>query len=744
MASSNKNRPSSPANPAEIAQLLHQGLALHQQGRTADAARHFRTILQKSPNHFDAQNLLGLIEYQHGNFAAAERLIGRALRVDPTHAPAHSNLGIVLQKLGRLDEALASHDRALAIRPDYPAAQYNRGNVLLDLKRFDEALAEYDRALGLAPGDPEVLYNRGLALMELGRYAEALGAYDAILAALPNDAEALCNRGNALYRLHRPAEAVAGYTSALRLRPGEAGTHYNLGQALRELGRLDEALAAYDRALAIQPDYRDALYSRGETLEDLRRYEDAAATFERLLTLAPAHDYAIGELLFARLASCDWADFDRLTERVGKAVAAGKRAAMPFAFLAMSGSPEAQRRCAATYAADTAVPSPALWRGERYRHDKIRVAYLSGDFREHPLAQVMVGTFEGHDSSRFETTALSFGPNTGDALRVRLEKAFDRFIDVEQMADRRVTTLIRELETDVVVDLQGFTYGSRPGILAARPAPVQVNHFGYAATMAAGHIDYIVADRTVVPDDQRAFYAEKIAYLPDTYWPGDDKYRIAEKTPTRAELGLPKSGFVFCSFNNSHKITPDIFDSWMRLLREVEGSVLWLLAGNPAAVRNLRREAAERGVDPDRLVFAPFAPLEDYLARQSLADLFLDTLPYNAHTTAFYALWAGLPVVSRPGLSFAARVAASLLKAIGLPELIASTPTDYEALALSLARNPDRLAAIRTKLAANRATHPLFDTARFTRHLECAFEIMWERAERGEPPEDFAVEPLPR
>ncbi|HML11330.1 MAG TPA: tetratricopeptide repeat protein [Stellaceae bacterium] len=746
MASRSKNRISEPARdvPPDVAPLFHQGLTLHQQGRTAEAARLYRTVLQKSPNHFDAQNLLGLIEYQMGNFSAAVRLIGRALRLDPSHAPAHSNLGNALHRLKRLDEALASYDKALAIRPDYAIALFNRGNVLLDLKRHAEALTAYDQALALAPGDPEMLYNRGQALMELGRFGEALEAYDTTLAVRPDDPQTLCNRGNALYRLHRPGDALASYAAALRLRPDDAGTHYNIGQALRELGRLDEALVAADRASALRPDYGDALYSRGETLEDLRRYDEAAASFERLLKLAPAHDYAMGELLFCRLASCDWTDFAQQVERVVKAVAAGKRAAMPFSFLAMSGSPEAQRQCAASYAQDKIMPIPALWRGERYRHDKLRVAYLSVDFREHPVAQAMVGMFERHDRSRFETTALSIGPNTGDLLRLRLEKAFDRFIDAERMADQNVAVLLRELEADIAVDLQGFTYGSRPGIFAARPAPVLVNHIGYPGTIGSPILDYLIADHTVVPDEQRPFYSEKICRLPDCYWPNDTTRHIADETPSRAATGLPETGFVFCAFNNNHKITPDIFAVWMRLLREVEGSVLWLLAGNPTAVTNLRREAAARGIDPERLIFAPRAEPADHLARHRLADLFLDNLPFNGHSTTADALWTGLPVVTCLGAAFAARVAGSMLRAVGLPELVTDNLADYEALTLRLAQDPKRLAAIKAKLAANRLTYPLFDTARFTRHIESAYETMRERTLRGEPPEDFAVEKLPR
>jgi len=346
---------------------------------------------------------------------------------------------------------------------------------------------------------------------------------------------------------------------------------------------------------------------------------------------------------------------------------------------------------------------------------------------------------EQHDRARFEVTAISLGPERQDGMRARLTAAFDRFIDARNMRDREVASLLRGMEIDIAVDLQGYTKGCRPGIFARRAAPVQVNYLGYPGTMGARYMDYIIGDACLIPADHHRYYSEKVVYLPDSYQPNDSRRGIAERTPSRGELGLPETGFVFCCFNNNHKIAPRVFDIWMRLLARVEGSVLWLLEDNAAVARNLRREAALRGIAPERLVFAPRAKMEEHLARQRRADLFLDTLPYNAHVTASDALWVGLPLLTRSGDAFAARVAASLLNAVGLPDLVTTTWEDYEKLALKLATEDGLLAGIRARLAANRATHPLFDTGRIRRHLESAYVTMWERAGRGQPPESFAV-----
>jgi protein O-GlcNAc transferase len=763
-----------PLDASDIGNVLCQAVRLHQQGQLARAESLYRTVLKRAPNHFDARHLLGLIEYQRNNFAAATRLISQALQVDAKSAPAHANLGNALRELKRHAEALACYDRALAIRPDYANAFSNRGNVLFELKRHEEALASYDRAVAIEPDFAEAYYNRGNVLRELRRHDEALASYGQALASKPSYAEALSNRGNVLLELERPMEALASYDRALAIKPQYAEALNNRGNALLELKRAEEALASYDRALAIEPDDAKTLYHRGNALLELRRYEEALASyhralvikpdfalalsnrgsallelyryeegieeFERLLRINPDFDYAKGELLYAKLSCCDWYDYNRNVELIVKDVVAGRRAASPFTFLAVSDSPSAQLQCAQTHGRDKyAASAHPIWKGQRYRHDRIHVAYLSADFHDHATAYLIAGLIEAHDKSRFETIAISFGPDKRDKFRTRLTNSFARFIDVRHKSDRDTALLLRDLEIDIAVDLKGDTQGRRTKIFAFRPAPIQVNYLGYPGTMGVEYIDYILADRIIIPVDQHCCYTEKVVYLPDTYQPNDSKRSISENTPTRAEAGLPETGFVFCSFNNNYKIAPSVFDVWIRLLHQVPGSVLWLLEGNAAAVRNLRQTAERRGVAPDRLVFAPHMQLQDHLARHCLADFFLDTLPYNAHTTASDALWAGLPIVTCLGSSFAGRVAASLLHAVGLPELITDNLEDYEALALKLARDKNLLAAIRAKLAQNKETFPLFDTDRFRRHIESGYQTMWERYQQGLPPASFAV-----
>ncbi len=409
-----------------------------------------------------------------------------------------------------------------------------------------------------------------------------------------------------LLALKRYEEALASYDRTLAIKPDFAEALNNRGGVLRALERHEEALASYDQALALDPRHLDALHNRGAALALAGRHEEAARDLERALGLDAGLSAARGALLHSRMHCCDWRTLVDESTQVVAAVQAGKMGSTPFAFLGISDSAEDQRRCSQTWVREQCPVSPTpLWSGVRYRHGRIRVAYVSTDFRDHAVAHLMAGLFERHDRGQFHTIAVSLGPATADAMRSRLQGAFEQFVDVRQQNDRQVAVRLREMEIDIAIDLNGFTTGCRPGILALRPAPIQVNYLGYPGTMGAEYIDYLLADRVVVPPAHLAHYTENVVYLPDSYLVNDSTRRIAERTPTRAEAGLPERGFVFCSFNNSYKITPEVFAVWMRLLRQVEGSVLWLREGNAAALRNLRREAAARGVAPERLVFAP-------------------------------------------------------------------------------------------------------------------------------------------
>ena len=650
--------------------------------------------------------------------------------------------GFALHRQGRLDEAEAVYRRVLASQPAHFGALHFTGLIYYQRGALTEAAEWIGRALAVNPTSPEAHSNLGLALLDLKRPEEALASHERSLKLKPDLPDTLNNRGNALQALNRPAEALADYDRALQLRPDYLLAHNNRGNALRALGRLEEAVASFDRALQFAPDFDAALNNRGRALRDLKRFDAAAVSFARLVAVAPHQPYAAGMLLDTRLNFCDWTDYEATSAAIVAAVERGERADAPFSFLCHALSPMAQLRCAQTFVTYECPPAPKPLVGTTAaRRERIKLAYLSADFLNHATAYLVAELFECHDRARFDVIGLSYGPDDGSPVRARLEKAVDRFVDVREMSDRQVAELMRDQGVDIAIDLKGFTANNRAGILAHRGAPLQVNYLGFPGTMGAPFADYIIADRHIVPPRLEAAYAEKVVSLPDSYQVNDRKRRIAETSPGRIEAGLPAEGFVFCSFNNSYKIRPAMFDVWMRLLRQVEGSVLWLLQDNAAAVDNLGGHAEARGVAASRLVFASRLDLDAHLARHRLADLFLDTFPVNAHTTASDALWTGLPLITLRGETFVSRVAASLLAAVGLPELVTDSLADYEALALKLATTPPLLAGLREKLQAVRVTAPLFDTDRFRRHIESAYLTMYERHLAGLPPAGFDVEP---
>jgi predicted O-linked N-acetylglucosamine transferase (SPINDLY family) len=740
--------------------ILNQAIAFHQTGKLADAERLYLQLMATAPGEPAAHHMLGVVRAQQGRNSEALALMGQALTLKPGAPEVLSNLGNVLRAQGRLEEALASYDQALAVKPDYFAAWNRRALVLHELGRLDEALdsagraltlqpnhpealntrgivlaaqgrpqealADYDRALVLAPNFPDVLNNRALVLQNLRRLEEALASVERALQVHNGFAEAWNNRGVILFDLKQIADALASYQNALTLRPNYAEALNNRSAALFSLKRFSDALADSDRALALRPGFADALYNRGNALSELNRPQDALGSYERALAIDPDHPRALSGLANAAMTIGDWERTAKLADKLKSEI--GKSLIQPFVLMGYWDDNELQLRCSQNYVREAGPgPLPPLWTGPRYTHDKIRVAYLSADFHEHVTATLMVEMFERHDRNRFEIMAVSFGPEDGSAMRTRLVKAFDRFHDARQQSDRDVARLLRQWEIDIAVDLGGYTSGARPWVLAHRPCPVQAKYMGHPGTSGSDFIDYIIADSLVVPPDQHRFFSEKIVALPDTLWVTDTQ-RAVGAMPGRGEAGLPENGFVFCCFNHNWKITPPLFDIWMRLLHQIDGSVLWLLEGNASIRGNLCNQAAARGIAPERLIFAGRTTPEKHLARQQLADLFLDTLPYNAHTTASDAVWMGLPLVTTPGKSFPARVAASILKAADMPELVAANLAEYEALALKLARDPHLLAAIRQKLVSGKDNVPLFDTARFTRNLEAAYTAMLNQA----------------
>jgi predicted O-linked N-acetylglucosamine transferase (SPINDLY family) len=642
-----------------------------------------------------------------------------------------------LQQQGQLAQAIPLYDELIARKSDHAEAYYKRANALNGLGRWEAALADYDQAIAVNPEYAEAYCNRGTVMERLDRWDEALASYDRTVALNPGDFLAYYNRGSVLKRLGRYDEALASYERAIDLKSDYVEAYVNRGNVLQELHRHEAAVASYDRAIELKPIFAEAFQARGSSLFNLRRYEASIASYDQAIALKPEFKFILGMRRYARMQICDWGDFELDLDRLTGGLGAYSAVCPPFPVLALVDSAALQHLAAHIWVREQCPSNDALAAiPARLRSDRIQIGYFSADFRNHPVSLLTAELFETHDRSRFEITAFAFGPEASDEVRTRLERAFDRFIDVRDHSDMEVASLARKLGIDVAVDLGGFTEHARTRIFALRAAPIQVNYLGYPGTMGADYIDYLIGDRTVVPEEQQRHYTEKIVYLPNSYLPHDSSRTISDTVFTREELGLPPVGFVFCCFNNSYKITPGTFDSWMRILSRVENSVLWLSQNNPTAAANLRQEAARRGVDAERLIFANrMSSLPEHLARHRVADLFLDTRPYNAHATAIDALWAGLPVLTCVGESFPGRVAASLLKAIELPELITSTAEQYEELAVQLAANPQRLAQIRRQLASSRLKAPLFDTVLYTKNLECAYGQMYARFQAGLPPD---------
>jgi predicted O-linked N-acetylglucosamine transferase (SPINDLY family) len=689
---------------------LLQTAMLHQRaGRFSEAEKAYKRILKRAPDDFDCAYLLGMHYAQQGNLRAAIDLFRRAVKSRPDVADVQYNLAVALGMIGSHQEAAFFYERILQADPQHAAARNNYAATLLHLGLAEDAVHQYDRLIARHPGAADAYNNRGMALQRARRLEEALGDFDKAIALNSKIPEAHVNRGNVLSELRRPIDALSSYNSAIALRP-------DLAEAYSNIGNIE--------------------FQRG-------CYADAIAAFDRALTFNQNDSEARGMRLYAKLYLCDWGNFDEERARVLADIGSGSQV-YPFICLALTDSPDEQLRCARSFG-NTRYPrsEQPLWDGVTYAHDRIRVAYLSADFREHATANLLVGILEHHDRSRFEVTGLSFGPDDDSTMALRMKNACERFIDVREKSDRQIAELVRQLETDIAVDAMGYTQGARTEIFARRPAPIQASYLGYLGTMGAEFIDYVIADATVAPFDQQKFFDERIVHLPGCFLAVDDRLEVAPTTPVRSELGLPATGFVFCSFNNSYKFTKTSFESWMRLLREVDDSILWLVESNSNMTANLRREAERCGIDGARLVFAPRLPLAAHLARQRAADLFLDTAPYNAGATAALALWAGVPLVTMMGGTFVARMAASMLRAIGVPELITTSCSDYEATALKIATEPELCASLKAKLRRARDTSILFDTARFTRQIEAAYSKMSQLQRQGEPPRNFVADRYP-
>lgn len=709
---------------------LRKAQSLAKAGDPEGAASLYQAILQHFPQNRKAKNGLQAlnrpgIPSQSGSATVPASLLSNAAN---------------LYRAGRLDEALAIGSQLATRFPEDPMIHNFIGVLHSVMGQAEDALASYRRALQLNPDYTEVRLNTGVALQQLGQHEQARDQFARVLKRQPADATALAGMASALKEMGDFASAIDCYLKAQKVHPENATTQNNLGNIYQLVGHYDRAADCYKSAIKLAAGNAEAHCNLGHALNYLGRHEDAVTSYSNALRLRPELSDARAKILHLSSLACDWkADTTRTTNLDELGISGD--AVGPFVMLVRDDDPERQHQRATHYAEQNFAniePLPAMTR-PTVKPRRVKIAYFSSDFHDHATMFLMAGLFEQHDSEQFEVHAFSFGPTANDTMSERLTAAVNHYHSVRHLGDKAIAQLARSHGIDIAIDLKGYTQGSRPGIFAFRAAPVQISYLGYPGTLGMPAMDYLIADQVLIAEDRRQFYSEKIIYLPNSYQVNDSKREIAGETMSRAEAGLPEQGFVFCCFNSSYKITPREFDIWMRLLQQVEGSVLWLLGCNEQAMHNLRQEVQGRQVDPQRVVFADKCPLPDHLARHRLADLFLDTFNCNAHTTASDALWAGLPVLTKLGEGMPARVAGSLLYAIDLPELVTHSEAEYEQLALELAHSPDKLASLRSRLQCKPEASALFDTQRFTRNIESAYQHVYDRYFSKEEPETIVI-----
>ena len=724
----------------QINSLLQEAIQNTKKNNFAEAKILLLKILDIESHNFDALNIIGVITGKENNHIEAINFFKKAQKIKPDNNLINFNLAKAFSETGNDLEAIKYYEIAIRLDKNHLGSYLNFGKSLHQLKRYDEALSYYSQAIKLKPDYFEANYNKANTLKTLERYDEALSYYSQAIKLKPDSFEAHYNKADTLKALERYDEALIHYDWAIKSKPDYFEAYITRGVIFESLKRYEEALLNYDHAIKLKPDHAEAYNNKGNVLRFLRRYDEALFNYDQAIKLKPDFEYLSGMILHIKMLLCNWHDFKVKVENLLSQIKQNKKSSYCFPILALIDSPLIHLKSSEIWVKDKYSFNSLLGPILKYkRREKIRIGYYSEDFREHPVANLIIELFELHNKDQFELFGFYYGSSDSSKMYKRVSRTFNQFLEVGSKNDKDIALMSREIGIDIAVDLAGFTGLGRTGIFSYRAAPIQVNYLGYPGTMGAKYIDYIIADPILIPFQSKKYYFEKIVYLPKTYQPNDRARLIAQKVFTKDELGLPKDSFVFCCFNNSFKITPNTFDGWMRILKAVKGSVLWLLEDNSIAVLNLRKEAQIRGINPNRLIFAKRIDPSEHLARHRAADLFIDTLPYNAHTTASDALWAGLPVLTCMGESFASRVAASLLNAIELPELITTTQEKYEATAIDLATNPQKLKAIKYKLECNRLTTALFDTPRFTKYIQAAYKQMYNRYQNDLPPNNIYI-----
>ena len=727
--------------PTISKQEVDSVIALYKSGKYHEVIQQIKALKEIHPRVPFLFNLAGVCYKSVGELASSVKMFETAVTIKPDYFEAHKNLGLVFKNLGQVNESIDSLNMAISIKSDYFDAHYNLAIILKELGRYDQALNSYEKAISINPNFANAYNNLGNLYLDLGREDDAINSYSRAIQINPNFAQAHNNLGNLFKDIERYEDAIQSYKKAIKANPQLSEAINNLGNLFKTLNQLDNAINCYKKAVAINPHFAEAHYNLGIVFKKTNKKEKALISLERAFSLKPSMDYILGDLLSAKCNFCSWGDYYALIDELQLKISNNKKVVNPFNLLGLIDDPSLQRKAAEIFTNDQYPKKYVLPEIQQYqKHPRIRIGYFSADFHNHATMHLMAELFELHKKSLFEIIAFSFGPNKKDEWRQRAVNSFDKFIDVRDKSDLEVSMIAREMEIDIAVDLKGYTRDCRPKIFVESCAPIQVSFLGYPGTMATDFIDYLIADKTLIPKEKRAHYSEKIAYMPYSYQVNVSNRDVSQDPVSRYEHGLPKKGFVFCCFNNNYKITISVFSIWMRILLAVEDSVLWLLENESITKKNLIQEAEKFGINKDRLVFAEMAPVEDHLNRLRLADLFIDTLPYNAHTTASDALRMGVPVLTCIGESFASRVAASLLSALKLHSLITSNHSEYESLAIELATQPKKLKAIKDILAISLSSETLYNAKLFTQNLESAYMQMYERHNKGLAPEHISIE----
>ena len=714
-------------------------ISLYNQGCLTETVLVGEKLSRKYPLALILFEVLGAANLALGNVKKTLINYRKVIQIDTNHTDAYNNIGIVLFDQGNYNEAIENFQKAVNIEPSFGNAHYNLGNALKEKGDLKRAIESYKNSLLITPNDAEVLLNYGNALKDHGELSQAIDCYTKALEIDPEYAESYNNMGNAFYAMGELFTAIKNYERALRAKPDYAEAHNNMGNALRDYGGLEQAIESHKRAIELKPNYSEAYNSLAAAMQTIGSVDAAIDNYEAALRIRPDYHVCRTAKLHQQALICDWEGISSDSKK--SALGLSKQSIEPYYFLSQEDSPECHRLRSEIFAQRKFTQSPLpLPPRPNQQPKRLRIGYFSTDFQQHPVSCLMAKVIEMHDRKYFEVYGYSLGKANDDELRRRLKIGFDVFTDVQTLSDKKIALLARKHKIDIAVDLTGYTRNGRPGIFAFRAAPIQVNYLGYPGTMGANFIDYIIADQNLIPETSQKYYSEKPIYMPYHYQAQDDTLPIANNSVSRKDLGLSADQFVFCASHNGYKITPSEFDIWMRLLQRVEGSVLLLLESNRWIRNNLLKEALKRGVNLDQLVFTQRVPHKDYLAQLQLADLYLDTFIYNAGATASNALWAGLPVLTKIGKSYASRMASSLLLSIGLPNLITTTEADYEKLAFNLSTDPEKLAAIRCQLAKNRLVKPLFKTDLFTSHLEGGYRKAYQHYIDGKKPQTIFIQ----